>query len=141
MSRRGLTVAGLAIAGGAGYYLYNAGGDPKTAEKKFEADASKLSAEIKKELPGQKKEAEKKAEAWASQVGQKVDRTSADAKNKFVQAEADAKSKFAEAEAKAKDFGSKTSTEFNSAVDKFDKTVEEKTAKAKSGISSWFGGK
>ena len=26
-------------------------------------------------------------------------------------------------------------------VDKFDKTVEEGAAKAKSGISSWFGGK
>jgi hypothetical protein len=36
MSRRGLTVAGLALAGGAGYYLYSAGGDPKVAQKKME---------------------------------------------------------------------------------------------------------
>lgn len=35
-SRNGLTIAGLAVAGAAGYYLYSAGGDPKVAEKQFE---------------------------------------------------------------------------------------------------------
>lgn len=54
---------------------------------------------------------------------------------------AEAKSKLAEAEAKAKEYRDKTGKELNSAIDKFDKTVEEKAAKAKSGISSWFGGK
>ncbi|KAL2423287.1 hypothetical protein ABEF95_004298 [Exophiala dermatitidis] len=140
-SRRGLQVAGLAIAGGAGYYLYKAGGSPKTAEKQFEADAAKLSAEIRKELPGRQKEAEKTAEAWASQAGQKVDKASADATSKAQQAEAEARAKLAEAEARAKELGQETKKEFNSAVDKFDRTVEEKAAKAKSGISSWFGGK
>lgn len=42
------------------------------------ADASKLSAEIKKELPGRQKEAEKKAEAWAASAGQKVDQAVSD---------------------------------------------------------------
>ena len=36
MSRRGITVLGLAAAGGVGYYLYNAGGDPKVAQKNIE---------------------------------------------------------------------------------------------------------
>jgi hypothetical protein len=36
---------------------------------------------------------------------------------------------------------SKTGSQINTAIDKFDKTVEDKAAKAKSGISSWFGGK
>ena len=36
MSNRVIPVVGLAAAGGVGYYLYNAGGDPKLAEKKFE---------------------------------------------------------------------------------------------------------
>lgn len=36
MSRRGITILGLAAAGGIGYYLYNAGGDPKVAQKQFE---------------------------------------------------------------------------------------------------------
>jgi hypothetical protein len=31
---------GLAAAGGAGYYLYKAGGDPKVAEKNFEGQYS-----------------------------------------------------------------------------------------------------
>jgi len=29
-------ILGLAVAGGVGYYFYQAGGDPKVAEKKFE---------------------------------------------------------------------------------------------------------
>lgn len=32
-----------------------------------------------------------------------------------------------------------TKKELNTTVDNFDKTVERKTAEAKSGISSWFG--
>ena len=36
MSRRPLLLGGLALAGGAGYYLYSAGGNPKLAEKQFE---------------------------------------------------------------------------------------------------------
>lgn len=36
MSRRGLTIGGLVVAGGVGYYLYGAGGDPKVAQKQFE---------------------------------------------------------------------------------------------------------
>jgi hypothetical protein len=36
MSNRALPVIGLAAAGGVGYYLYSAGGDPKLAEKKAE---------------------------------------------------------------------------------------------------------
>ena len=33
MVKRGVAAIGLAAAGGAGYYLYNAGGDPKAAQK------------------------------------------------------------------------------------------------------------
>lgn len=47
----------------------------------------------------------------------------------------------ADAEAKAKEYRLKTGKELNNAIDKFDKTVEDGAAKAKSGISSWFGGK
>lgn len=36
MSRKVLTYGGLTALGGATYYLYNAGGDPKLAEKKVE---------------------------------------------------------------------------------------------------------
>ena len=33
----------------------------------------------------------------------------------------------------------KTKQEAKQSIDKFDKTVEKKTAEAKSGLSSWFG--
>jgi hypothetical protein len=36
MSRRLATFGATAAAGGVGYYLYSAGGDPKLAEKKAE---------------------------------------------------------------------------------------------------------
>ncbi|KIV96940.1 hypothetical protein, variant [Exophiala mesophila] len=101
-----------------------------TYPPRLSADASKLSAQIKSELPGREKQAEKKGEALAQQVGQKFD-----------QASADARSKLADAEAKAKEYREKTGKELNNAIDKFDKTVEDGAAKAKSGISSWFGGK
>lgn len=73
MSRRGLTVAGLAVAGGAGYYLYSTGGDPKAAQKKLEGklitclivrdvaevwdlgDASEASRKLKNEAPGRRR--------------------------------------------------------------------------------------
>ena len=35
-SQRAFTLLGVAAAGGVGYYLYNAGGDPKAAQKKME---------------------------------------------------------------------------------------------------------
>lgn len=46
-----------------------------------------------------------------------------------------------EAEAKAKEYKDKTGKELMKGVDKFDATVEKKASEAKSGISSWFGGK
>lgn len=39
MSARFWQITGLAAAGGIGYYLYNAGGDPKLAQKKAEGKA------------------------------------------------------------------------------------------------------
>ncbi len=39
MSRsRAPVYLGLALVGGAGYYLYSAGGNPKAAEKNFERE-------------------------------------------------------------------------------------------------------
>jgi hypothetical protein len=93
MSRRALTIGGLVVAGGVGYYLYSAGGDPKVAQKNFEgmlawcppsfsisllthpttADASKASAKLKSEVPGKAKEVEKKGEAYAQSAGSKFD--------------------------------------------------------------------
>ena len=76
MSGRALQVGGVAILGIGGYYLYNAGGDPKAAQKRAEgmppilslshssrsttnflsADATKIANEIKDKAPGDLKE-------------------------------------------------------------------------------------
>jgi len=64
---------GLTAAGGVGYYLYTAGGNPKVAEKQFESDLSRASAKVKSEVPGRGKEAQKEGEKWASEAGAKLD--------------------------------------------------------------------
>jgi hypothetical protein len=46
MSRRALTVGGLIVAGGAGYYFYSAGGDPKVAQKDLEGRSLRYSAPV-----------------------------------------------------------------------------------------------
>ncbi|CAL3971311.1 hypothetical protein PZA11_007831 [Diplocarpon coronariae] len=117
---------GLAAAGGVGYYLYNAGGNPKVAEKQAEADLSRASAKIKSEIPGRTQEAQKEGEKWASQAGAKVDSAVATSKAELAKAEG----KF---DQYRKEAGAK--------IDAADKKIENKAAEAKSGISSWFGGK
>ncbi|KAK0107066.1 hypothetical protein ONS95_003776 [Cadophora gregata] len=117
---------GLAAAGGVGYYLYNAGGNPKVAEKQVEADLSRASAKIKSEIPGRTKEAQKEGEKWASEAGAKLDSAVEKSKAELAKAE----NKF---DQYRKDAGAK--------IDAADKKIETKAAEAKSGISSWFGGK
>lgn len=53
---------------------------------------------------------------------------------------ADADSKAKEARDQAEGYAKDARAEAIKAVDKFDKTVEDGASKAKSGISSWFGG-
>ncbi|KAF7506078.1 hypothetical protein GJ744_012229 [Endocarpon pusillum] len=157
MSRRAVTAAGLAAAGGVGYYLYKAGGDPKVAEKKFEADAAKVQAKLKSDLPGREKEFEKKGEAIATQAGQKIDHAIDEVRGKLTEAQQKAQeykdrtgqemkqavNKFdttIEQKARAaEEYKERAEREMNKAVDNFDKTVERKTVEAKNGISSWFG--
>jgi len=131
MSRsRAPLVLGLAAAGGVGYYLYQSGGNVKVAEKQFESDIHSASAKVKSELPGRAKEAQKDMEVAGRQAGAKFDSAVSKTQSEInkVKAEAEAYAKDAKANAMKK-------------VDHFDKKVEDGAAKAKSGISSWFGGK
>ncbi|KAK5114559.1 hypothetical protein LTR85_010136 [Meristemomyces frigidus] len=140
MSNRVLQFAGGAVAVGGAYYLYNAGGNPKVAEKKFEADAAKLSSNMTSGMSGKGTEAQKHGEVLAADAGARIDNAMKDAKagvskidSKLEgyrkEAESVIDSKTAEAQARGK-----------AAVNSFDKNVTEGAAKAKSGISSWFGG-
>ncbi|KAH8670879.1 hypothetical protein BX600DRAFT_232304 [Xylariales sp. PMI_506] len=122
-------VVGLAAAGGVGYYLYSAGGSPKVAEKQAEADAHKLSANIKSHLPGRGSEVQKDAEKFGAETGAKFDSAVHKTQAELAKAKADA-------EAYAKDVKNSTLKK----VDELDRKVEAEAAKAKSGISSWFGG-
>ncbi|KAK7700122.1 hypothetical protein SLS64_011140 [Diaporthe eres] len=131
MSRsRAPLLLGLTAAGGVGYYLYGAGGNPKVAEKQFEADVHKASAKVKGELPGRGQQYEKEAEATGRQAGAKFDEA-------LAKTQAELQKGKAEAAAYAKDAKAATIQE----IDKIDKKVEEKASQAKTGISSWFGGK
>ncbi|KAI1773574.1 hypothetical protein F4818DRAFT_443412 [Hypoxylon cercidicola] len=130
MSRSRAPLAfGLAAAGGIGYYLYSAGGDPKVAQKKAEADAHRASAQFKSELPGRGEQARKDAEKYGTEAGSKVD----SALNK---SQAELQKAAQDTEAYAKDAKAAALKK----VDEFDKKVEAEASKAKSGISSWFGG-
>ncbi|CZT01730.1 uncharacterized protein RAG0_09209 [Rhynchosporium agropyri] len=120
----------LAAAGGVGYYLYQAGGSPKVAEKQMEADLSRASAKIKSEVPGRAKEAQKEGEKWASEAGQKLDN-----------AVEKSKAELAKAEGKFDQYRKEASAETMKKIDAADRKIENKAAEAKSGISSWFGGK
>ncbi|KAK6851105.1 calcofluor white hypersensitive protein [Apiospora arundinis] len=122
-------VLGLGAAGGVGYYLYSAGGNPKVAQKKAEADAHKLSAEAKSHIPGRTSQAEKDAEKFGAQAGAKFD-------NVASKTQAD----LSKVKAEAENLGKDLKQDALKKVDQFDRKVETKTAEAKSGISSWFGG-
>ncbi|MCJ1450774.1 hypothetical protein MMC28_001108 [Mycoblastus sanguinarius] len=149
MSRRIPLAIGVMVAGAGGYYLYSAGGDPKVAQKKVEHDAASAKASLKGEkVSGE--EAKKQGEEWAKVAGSKLDNTVEDVRSRVHQADKTISTKMGEAETKfdkLKNDGSAqfdktkkdTGKELNNAIDKFDKTVEKKTADAKSGISSWFG--
>ncbi|KAL6815587.1 hypothetical protein GGI42DRAFT_111922 [Trichoderma sp. SZMC 28013] len=120
---------GVAAIGGAGYYLYGAGGNAKAAEKKFESDVDRASGKIRAKLPGETPDAEKNLKGYGQEAGAKIDKAFADADKEATKLRKDA-------EAYAKD----AKAEALKAVDKFDQKVEEGASKAKSGISGWFGG-
>ncbi|EJT80401.1 hypothetical protein GGTG_00401 [Gaeumannomyces tritici R3-111a-1] len=117
---------GLAGAGGVGYYLYQSGGNTKVAQKQFEHDMHSASTKVKSELPGRGREYEKEAEKLGAQAGAKFDTATANAKAEAAKLEAYARDAKAGAMKK---------------VDEFDRKVEDGAAKAKGGISGWFGGK
>ncbi|KAK3325164.1 hypothetical protein B0H66DRAFT_636636 [Apodospora peruviana] len=129
-SRVPLAIGGAAAAG-VGYYLYQAGGSPRAAEKQFESDAHRASAKIKGHTPAlHKTDAEHEGKKIGKEAGAKFDDAVATV-NKDISI---AKS---EIEAKAK--GAKADT--LKKIDEFDRKVEEGAAKSKGYLSSWFGSK
>lgn len=109
-------------------------------------------------MPGREHQATKKAEEVATKTGATVDRevrsirivlgagptdaciSQVDyARNKFTEAEKNAEKLAAEGRQKFDQVRKEAGKELHETVASFDKTVERKTAEAKSGLSSWFG--
>ena len=128
---------GLVTAGGVGYYLYTAGGSPTAAEKQFESDLSRASEKVKSELPGRGTPAKKEAEKWGSEAGAKLDSAADKARAELAKAEGRFDQYKKDADQYRKDAAHSTLKK----IDEVDGKVEAQAAKAKSGLSSWFGGK
>ncbi|KAL6363305.1 hypothetical protein LRP88_02717 [Fusarium phalaenopsidis] len=123
-------ILGGGAAAGVGYYLYSAGGSPRVAKEEAQSDAHRAAAEVKSHLPGRSPvDAEKDLKGYGQQAGAQVDKALAEADRQASVAKSNIESYAKDAKAEAL-----------KAVDKFDNKVEEEAAKAKSGISSWFGG-
>ncbi|CAK7563133.1 MAG: hypothetical protein SEPTF4163_000992 [Sporothrix epigloea] len=145
MSRsRAPVYVGLAAAGGIGYYLYSAGGSPKAAEKQFETDLKS----VRNRASGTAGEFRTDAEKYGAEAGAKVDSAVARAQSEYNRAAAQAQNEYNRAAAQARDASNSVSkqvedarSQVNKSVDAFDKKVEDTAAKAKSGVSGWFGGK
>ncbi|KAI9833585.1 MAG: hypothetical protein M1819_003538 [Sarea resinae] len=134
-------VLGLTVAGAGGYYLYSAGGSPKVAQKEIEHDAARVSAKVKSELPGREKEAKKQGEEWGEKAGAKFDSALGTAKGKLNDADASLEASRKNAADKLEAYRKETGKDLQQGIDTFDKKVEDGASKAKSGVSSWFGGK
>jgi hypothetical protein len=179
MAARRISVwLGAGAVGLGAYYMYQAGGSPKVAEKQMERkaylfplrkstlriyladDAARLSSKVRGELPGKEKEAKTEAKVYAEQAGQKIDRAVSitwlshfafdyitnervfqidDAKTTTNKVDAKLEGYRANAEKKLDEYRKEAGKDLTSAVDKFDKTVEQKAAQSKSWIGSWFG--
>ncbi|KAL2757922.1 hypothetical protein ACRALDRAFT_1061188 [Sodiomyces alcalophilus JCM 7366] len=120
---------GAAAAGGIGYYLYRAGGQPRPAEKKFESDVHKAAADIKQHLPGRDPDAQKTLADAGARAGAKIDEVASEVDKQYSTTKSNV-------ESYAKDAKANTVK----AVNEFDRKVEDSASKAKGGISSWFGG-
>ncbi|KAF2726260.1 hypothetical protein K431DRAFT_308677 [Polychaeton citri CBS 116435] len=141
MSGRTLRLGGLIAAGGVGYYLYAAGGDPKAAEKRAEHDASRLSTSIKDQLPGRASETGTEAQRLKEDARSTLQSYSNEAQSRAESLKADAKAQADKLGIDAEKYKQDAGKELNKAVDAFDKKVAEGAEKAKGGISNWFGGK
>ncbi|EGD97049.1 hypothetical protein TESG_04470 [Trichophyton tonsurans CBS 112818] len=124
---------GLAALGAGGYYLYSAGGDPKRATRKFENDASRA-------LHGNKPTASTGAERTAAQAGAKLDDAYDSVRGTARKIDEGAVERAKQGMDKIDKASHETAKGITGKLEEFDKTVEEKAAEAKSGLSSWLGG-
>ncbi|KAF2435705.1 hypothetical protein EJ08DRAFT_656073 [Tothia fuscella] len=139
MAGRFTKVAGVGVAAIGGYYLYQAGGSPKVAEKQFEHDAAKLTNKARGgDATGYGKEAKTGAQLSAAEAGKQFDSVAQQAKDATSKVDSKLENYRATAEAKLDATRKEVSKDLTVAVDNFDKNVEKTAAKTKSWLSGWF---
>ncbi|KAL1595475.1 hypothetical protein SLS59_008409 [Nothophoma quercina] len=138
--RRVATWGGLAAVGGATYYLYSAGGNPKLAEKKFEHDAANATRRVRGDFPGQDKEAKKAGEEgyeavratasdYASRAQAEAKKAEADLRAYSQQAQNKAQQYTAEAQNKAQEYSAEAQAKYNSLSAEAQKKWDEARAR------------
>ncbi len=105
--------------------MYQAGGDPKAAQKRVEADAAKASNELKSSLPGSGKEVKKDAEVVGQDVKSSVQNAAKDARKKIDSTDVKLDEYRREAEMNASAAAQRVEGKLKEGVDKFDKNVTE----------------
>ncbi|KAE8146448.1 hypothetical protein BDV25DRAFT_162406 [Aspergillus avenaceus] len=136
MSNRTGLYAALAAAGAGGYYLFRAGGDPKAAKGELKHDV-----DVARSKAPSTDQAEKSGERVGSEAGAHIDEAVNNARTQAQQASNSASGLAQESLDKFNDVKDDASAKIKANVDKFDKTVEQKTSEAKGTVSSWWGGK
>ncbi|KAK8198117.1 hypothetical protein IWZ00DRAFT_541351 [Phyllosticta capitalensis] len=106
-----------ALSGGVGWYLYKAGGT-----KKAEAQPSNMTS----------------AKSIGAEAGQKIDTAINDARTTANRVDKKLEAYRAQADKKVGDYSAQVKKDAHSAVEQFDKTVEDQAAKSKSWLSGWF---
>ncbi|KAF7121590.1 hypothetical protein CNMCM5793_009060 [Aspergillus hiratsukae] len=132
---------GLAAAGGLGYYMYRAGGNPQAAKHEMEKDAHKARAKMPRGG-----EAARVGEEVGKEVNP-VDEAINNARSKgkpderIPETAQNGKQKLDSLRYQAADKVRAGVDEVDKKVDQFDRTVEKKASEAKGTLSSWWGGK
>ncbi|OGM43712.1 hypothetical protein ABOM_008830 [Aspergillus bombycis] len=134
MSNRTGLYAALAAAGVGGYYLYRAGGDPKVAKQEIKHDADVA----RNKVPTDK--AERAGQKVGSEAGAHIDEAVSDVRTQAQDASNRASGLAHESLDKLNDVRQDAAATIKANVDKFDKTVEQKTSEAKGSLSSWWSG-
>ncbi|EYE98226.1 uncharacterized protein EURHEDRAFT_400367 [Aspergillus ruber CBS 135680] len=120
---------GLAGLSAGAFYLYRAGGDPKTATQELKADASKASGKVPSGARGVVAGENAGAEGTAV-IDEAINnaRSSGKPDERIPEVANQTTGKLEDAREK-----------LNAGVDKLDRKVEEKASEAKGGLSGWFG--
>lgn len=114
----------------------------------LQVDSAKAQGkDVQKQLEGLSADARKQVDSLSQDARKQYDNASTEMRARYNQAMSEGKklestmrSYASDAEANLEAARKEAAARMNSAVDSFDKNVTEGASKAKSGISSWFGG-